>query len=103
MVDHTEKMIATWRDGDTRDTHHDIMRLTLDIVAKTLFDADVTSEAGDIGEAIEKAMNRFASVGWISMLLPSSTVSSAPAERAAATRAIFSRCSFRLKPRMAAA
>ncbi|OLE39280.1 MAG: hypothetical protein AUG00_02800 [Candidatus Rokubacteria bacterium 13_1_20CM_2_70_7] len=72
MVDYAEKMIATWRDGETRDAHHDMMRLTLDIVAKTLFDADVTSEAGDIGEAIEKAMNRFANIGWISMFLPRS-------------------------------
>src|SRR3989442_10911932 len=72
MVDYAEKMIATWRDGETRDAHHDMMRLTLDIVATTLFDADVTSEAGDIGEAIEKAMNRFANIGWISMFLPRS-------------------------------
>ncbi len=72
MVDYAEKMVATWRDGETRDVHHDMMRLTLDIVAKTLFDADVAAEAEDIGDAIEKAMNRFAKIGWISMFLPRS-------------------------------
>jgi cytochrome P450 len=72
MVEYAEKMTATWRDGEMRDAHHDMTKLTLDIVAKTLFDADVASEAADIGAAIEKAMSRFASIGWISMFLPRS-------------------------------
>ncbi len=30
-------MLASWRDGETRDIHQDMMRLTLRIVAKVLF------------------------------------------------------------------
>lgn len=70
MVGYTEKMIATWRDGETRDVHDDMMKLTLDIVTKTLFDVSVASEATDISNAMEVAMNRFANLGWISMFLP---------------------------------
>lgn len=72
MVGYAEKMIAAWRDGETRDVHHDMMKLTLDIVTKTLFNADVASEAADIGNAIEVAMNHFANLGWFSMFLPRS-------------------------------
>src|SRR5262249_7793490 len=41
MVDSTLRMLAGWRDGATRDVHEDLMHLTLDIVSRTLFGADV--------------------------------------------------------------
>ncbi|MEJ7871756.1 MAG: cytochrome P450 [Rubrobacteraceae bacterium] len=37
MVESAERMVATWRDGEARDVHRYMMRLTLEIVAKTLF------------------------------------------------------------------
>ena len=37
MVDYAGRMIADWREGDERDIHRDMMRLTLEIVVKTLF------------------------------------------------------------------
>jgi cytochrome P450 len=52
MVEHTERMLAGWRDGETREIDHDMMRLTLGIVSKTLFDADTSAEADRLGEAI---------------------------------------------------
>jgi cytochrome P450 len=39
--------------------HTEMMRLTLGIVAKTLFDADVDSEAGEIGSAMTRAFESF--------------------------------------------
>jgi cytochrome P450 len=69
MVDYTERMLESWRDGDERDIHHSFMELTLEIVAKTLFDADVRGKAGEVGEALEVAMDRFASQGSIVRML----------------------------------
>ena len=42
MVDYAERTIAGWQSGETRDVHRDMMRITLEIVVKTLFDADVS-------------------------------------------------------------
>ncbi len=61
MVEHTERMLATWRDGEIRDVHEDMMGLTLGIVAKTLFDAELEGEAKIVGESIETVMNYFMS------------------------------------------
>ena len=47
-----------WRDGETRDISEEMMRLTLAIVGKTLFDADVESDAADVGEAMSVVMER---------------------------------------------
>ncbi len=60
MVNFTERMLATWRDGETRDVHEAMMRLTLEIIAKTLFDADVAGEASEVGRMMEALMKNFA-------------------------------------------
>jgi cytochrome P450 len=49
----------SWRPGERRDIHQDMMRLTLAIVGKTLFDADVESDASEIGEALAVAIKMF--------------------------------------------
>lgn len=41
-----------WHAGQVIDAHREMMGLTLAIVGKTLFDADVEHEAGEIGEAL---------------------------------------------------
>ena len=48
-----------WRDGEELDVHHEMMRLTLAVVAKTLFDADVDDEADEIGGALSELMLMF--------------------------------------------
>jgi cytochrome P450 len=53
MVDYTERMLNGWRDGEERDAHQDMMRLTLQIVGKTLFDADVEGDAQEVGKSLE--------------------------------------------------
>lgn len=63
MVTYTERMLEGWRDGKQRDIHHDMMRLTLEIVAKTLVDADIADEAEDVGEALGAVMAHFSDQG----------------------------------------
>src|SRR2546423_10960056 len=51
MVEFTERTLAGWREGEERDAHVEMMRLTQNIVVKTLFTADVSAEADEIGGA----------------------------------------------------
>ena len=53
MVEYTERLLHEWQDGEERDIHKEMMRLTLHIVGKTLFDADVERDAQDIGKSME--------------------------------------------------
>jgi cytochrome P450 len=53
MVEFTERLLHEWQDGEERDIHAEMMRLTLQIVGKTLFDADVECDAQDIGKSME--------------------------------------------------
>src|SRR6266545_3871093 len=45
MSEYAERTRSGWSDGTTVDVHTEMMRLTLGIVAKTLFDANVDEEA----------------------------------------------------------
>jgi cytochrome P450 len=67
-----EKMLSGWRDGETRDLHQEMMALTLDIVGKALFGADVLRSAGRVGFALETAMKQFTRVAGWAFLLPES-------------------------------
>lgn len=60
MVDYTEQMLAQWDAADTHDIHADMMRLTLNIVMKAIFDQDVSAgEAETVAHALDVAMNWF--------------------------------------------
>jgi cytochrome P450 len=61
MVEHTQRMLESWRDGEVRDPHEDLMRLTLGIVARTLFDAELSGDAETVGESLAIVMNHFMS------------------------------------------
>lgn len=52
------RMLSTWRGGEVRDVHQEMMRLTLEIVAKVLFGADIRDEAEAIGSALEVLMKQ---------------------------------------------
>jgi cytochrome P450 len=67
MVAYTERMMAAWHDGDVRDIHRDMMRLALEIVAKVLFNVEVTADS----DRIAGALNTFMELGSRGrMLLP---------------------------------
>jgi cytochrome P450 len=59
MVRQSERLTERWRDGDRRDLHAEMMRLTLGIVARALFDVDVEREAAAVGAALEVTLARF--------------------------------------------
>jgi cytochrome P450 len=48
-----------WHAGDVIDAHKEMMAVTLAIVGKTLFDADVEDEAAEIGEALATTFEAF--------------------------------------------
>jgi cytochrome P450 len=59
MVDYAVRMSSQWRNGETRNIAEEMMRLTLAIVGKTLFDADVESDAREVGQAMSVVMDLF--------------------------------------------
>lgn len=65
MAGYAERMVATWKDGETRDVHEDFMHLTLDIVAATLFGTGVGEVAGRIGAALDVLMERYSGAGTL--------------------------------------
>jgi cytochrome P450 len=46
MVALAQRMVSTWHDGEKRDVHADMTRLTLEIAAKTMFGVDFTDREG---------------------------------------------------------
>src|SRR6267154_231137 len=63
MAEYTEQLIATWRNGEGRDIHQEMMQLALRIVGKTLFDADVTRDAKEVGETLDLLLKIAANFG----------------------------------------
>lgn len=83
MVDCTLRHRERWRDGETRDVAEDMMRLTLAIVGRTLFSADVEGEAAAVGVALSKIVGAFdrLMLPWYELL------EKLPTKRARETRA----------------
>jgi cytochrome P450 len=59
MIEYGVRTRDRWKDGERLDVAEEMMRLTLAIVAKTLFSADVESEAKAIGEALGSLLHLF--------------------------------------------
>ncbi|GAC1701652.1 MAG: cytochrome P450 [Candidatus Acidiferrum sp.] len=57
MVQFTEQLLQSWKDGQARDAHQDMMQLTLQIVGKTLFGSDVSGDARAVGETLSLLLN----------------------------------------------
>jgi cytochrome P450 len=68
MVEFAERAASTWRNHEVRDIHRDMLRLTLEIVVKTLFNADVSADADKVGEVLGRIVTPFAgqaTLKWI--------------------------------------
>jgi cytochrome P450 len=52
MTAYAARMLETWQPGEVRTLNRDMMRLTLGIVCKTLFDADVSGDADRVAVAL---------------------------------------------------
>ncbi|BAY90819.1 MULTISPECIES: cytochrome P450 [unclassified Tolypothrix] len=60
MVDYAEQMLKTWQGGEVKDIQAAMMRLSLNIVMKTLFNQDVMDTAAvSIDNALVETMNWF--------------------------------------------
>lgn len=59
MVEYADKMSNIWQDGDVRDIDKEMMHLTLQIVANTLFSANVDDDADEIGASMTALVELF--------------------------------------------
>lgn len=59
MVEFADRMADTWVDGKVRDIDKEMMHLTLQIVGKTLFSANVEDDADDVGNAMTTVSKLF--------------------------------------------
>lgn len=71
MVTHTQRMMDSLRDGETREIGSDMVSLTLGIVVKSLFGADFNASAEEAGalfmpllDAVNQRLNRPFSAPW---------------------------------------
>ena len=59
MVTATQRLLADWKPGEARDIHEEMMRVTLAIAAKTLFNTEVDSDAHAVSHAMAVMQNNF--------------------------------------------
>lgn len=64
MTEYADRVQQTWTDGATIDASEHMMRLTLGVVGRTLFNADVEAQARHVGEALTAVLDSF----WTTML-----------------------------------
>lgn len=69
MVEDAEALVDTWRDGEIRDAHRDMMRLTMEIVTHTLFNVDVTDDADKVARALSILVEPFGSQATLKWIL----------------------------------
>jgi cytochrome P450 len=64
MIDYAARLNGRWTDGETVDISKEMMRVTLSIAGKTLFDTDVESKADEVGMAVTDVLESF----WLNLL-----------------------------------
>ena len=62
IVGYGEQMQAAWEDGAVVDVSHEMTNLTMSIIGKVLFDADVVTEADDLGAAVTTVLGHISYV-----------------------------------------
>ncbi len=70
MVGFTDRLLAEWSDGQARDLQADLMRLTLEIVTKALFGAELGGDAAEVREAMETLMHSFLATTSSPVIVP---------------------------------
>lgn len=70
MADSAQRLLSGWRDGQTRDVHQEMMAVTLQVVAKSLFGADVSREASKVSQAFRDVTNHLFALPNITFFLP---------------------------------
>ena len=69
MVDYTQRLTKDWQPGETRDMHREMMRLTLEIVVRCLFSADVSHDVDHVGDTLKELVKPFASQATLKWIL----------------------------------
>jgi cytochrome P450 len=69
MVDYAQRAIKNWQPGQEIDLSKDMTRLTLELVVKTLFNADVSDDADQVGAALAEVVKPFASQATLKWIL----------------------------------
>jgi cytochrome P450 len=59
MIEAAEHVTADWSEGALVDVNHEMTRMALRVVGRTIFDADVESEAPEIAAVLEAGMRVF--------------------------------------------
>jgi cytochrome P450 len=59
MTQYAREQADAWADGSVINIHEQMMEVTLRVVAKTLFDADVRTEVDEIGRAMDISVGMF--------------------------------------------
>jgi cytochrome P450 len=70
MVAYTERMLLSWGTGGPRDVHSAMMRLSMEITAKVLFDLDIGQHASELGDVFDVILSHFARPALVWFLLP---------------------------------
>jgi cytochrome P450 len=69
MVDFTRRLMANWQIGQARDMHREMMRLTLEIVVRCLFSADVSNDVDHVGDTLKELVKPFAAQATLKWIL----------------------------------
>jgi cytochrome P450 len=72
MVDCTSQLEGTWKDGETINLSDEMTRLTLWIISKVLFGADVSGEERELGDVLTYTFQHFADAVTNPLRLPQS-------------------------------
>jgi cytochrome P450 len=60
MTAFTERHTSAWKDGEVRDLHRDMMRVTMEIVSKTLFDVEVAEDVDLVERSFDGIISEIA-------------------------------------------
>jgi cytochrome P450 len=72
MVELIEGRMAGWSDGTEINLHDEMVLLTLQIVAATLFSSDVSNEVDNVGQALDRIVYTFRSTATLRWFLDNS-------------------------------
>jgi cytochrome P450 len=70
MVRYSEELMNTWRDDEMRNMAHDMMNLTMNIIAYTLFTSTNADDRKRVGQAVNVMQNMFSDGGMFPLWFP---------------------------------
>lgn len=70
MVDYTQQALAKWQSSETRDMAAEMMKLTLRIVGKTLFDTDLSTASNQLDKTVDVMLHDVSSEARAVIRLP---------------------------------